>query len=181
MHLGEYGQAQALYRESLALYRRQGDHWGEALALNNVAFAAFALADLSTAQALFAESLALFRQLGDDEGSATVIEALSWIGLATGRPRQAAILAGAADAHRRRLGTTLYGLDLAHHRQTMAELRASLAIIPNAVTDPHTAHTAIDCNQAHRWRLKLRPTDHGRTAGTPPLNQEDFMTTNCLP
>ncbi len=126
LHLGEYGRAQALYRESLGLYRRQGDRWGEALALNNVAFAAFLQGDLPTARPLFEESLLLFSRLGDDEGIVTVVEALAWIGLAVGRLPWAATLAGAAEASRRRLGTSLYGLDLEQHRRTVAALRAAL-------------------------------------------------------
>jgi predicted ATPase len=128
LHLAEYVQAQTLYLESLALYRRQGDRWGEALALNNVAFAAFELADLPTAQTLFGESLLLFQQLGDEEGVATVLEALAWIKLAGGHTRLAAILAGAADAQRRRLGTSLFGLDLAHHEEMVTTLRTELGV-----------------------------------------------------
>lgn len=126
LHLGEYAQAQTLYQESLALYRRQGDRWGEALALNNVAFAAFEMADLLTARRLFGESLLLFQQLGDEEGVATVIEALAWINLAASHTRLAAVLAGAADAQRRRLGTSLFGLDMVHHEEMTATLRTAL-------------------------------------------------------
>ncbi len=126
LHLGEYGQAQVLYREGLGLYRRRGDRWGEALALNNVAFAAFLQGDMSAARPLFEESLALFVQLGDDEGIATVVEALAWIERAAGRLPRAATLAGAAEAGRRRLGTSLYGLDLEQHRHMVAALQAGL-------------------------------------------------------
>ncbi|RME48522.1 MAG: hypothetical protein D6796_06165 [Caldilineae bacterium] len=72
--MGQFSQAVACFEESLALYRRLGDGWGAAIALNALANAICdGEADYDRAWPLYEESLALSRQLGDRNGEARAL------------------------------------------------------------------------------------------------------------
>jgi predicted ATPase/class 3 adenylate cyclase/Tfp pilus assembly protein PilF len=63
---GDYPTAEALDRESLAIYRELDDQSGVASSLNGLGNDAFAQEHYASAQAAFEESLAIYRQLGDE-------------------------------------------------------------------------------------------------------------------
>jgi predicted ATPase/DNA-binding CsgD family transcriptional regulator len=76
---GDYAPAEALYTESLALYRRAGDERGVASALCGLAHVARTRGDYAFAQSTFEEALEIFRRLGDRQG---VARTLGRLGLA---------------------------------------------------------------------------------------------------
>ncbi|MDQ5852092.1 MAG: tetratricopeptide repeat protein, partial [Chloroflexota bacterium] len=72
----DYGRAQALLEESLALFRELGDTRGTGSTLNLLGQQATMQGDYGRAQVLFEESLALFRELGDKERISVVLNNL---------------------------------------------------------------------------------------------------------
>jgi predicted ATPase/DNA-binding CsgD family transcriptional regulator len=74
----EYGLAQILSSESLALYQEVGDIQGMAWALYWLGDATQDRSDYATAHARYEEALALFRQVGGQEGSAYTLAALAY-------------------------------------------------------------------------------------------------------
>jgi non-specific serine/threonine protein kinase len=80
----EYGQAAALFGESLALCRQSGDRTGAARAITGLALSARDGGDYPTARTMYEESLALYRELGDRHNTALVFERLGITGVAFG-------------------------------------------------------------------------------------------------
>ncbi len=73
----DFGQAEALYAEGLALYREQGDRRGSATALSRRGYAAMMRSNYAQARALLEEALALFREVSDPGGRAYVLNILA--------------------------------------------------------------------------------------------------------
>jgi predicted ATPase len=73
---GDYGQAEALCGESLALYRELTDKHGTADALSAFALATRTRGEFTAAQAMFEEALAIFSDLGDKQGVARTLDRL---------------------------------------------------------------------------------------------------------
>ncbi len=69
-NLGDYGAAQAMFEESLAIWRTLDRRRGIANALNNLGLLAYSQGDYPTAHTLLEESLAIRRDLGDRIGVA---------------------------------------------------------------------------------------------------------------
>ena len=67
------GQAEALWNEALALYRRAGDRLGADRCLHNLGEAARGRGDYQHALACYEASLPVVRELGDQVGLATVL------------------------------------------------------------------------------------------------------------
>jgi predicted ATPase/DNA-binding CsgD family transcriptional regulator len=73
----DFGYAEALCGEGLALYREQGDRRGSATALSIWGYATLMRSNYATALALEEEALALFREVGDIGGSAFALNILA--------------------------------------------------------------------------------------------------------
>ena len=73
---GDYGQAEALCRESLALYRELDDEHGIADALSALALATRTRGEFAAAETMFEEVLSIFRGLGDKQGVARTLDRL---------------------------------------------------------------------------------------------------------
>ncbi len=73
---GDYGRANSLYEESLALRRQLGNKRGIAGSLNNLGVLAYSQGDYQRATRFYEESLALKRELGDKRGIATTLNNL---------------------------------------------------------------------------------------------------------
>jgi tetratricopeptide (TPR) repeat protein len=71
--LGEYGEAEQLYRESLARNREVGDQRGIAEALSSLALAGGGLQEFEQAIRMWLESLAIFREIGNLYGVEDVL------------------------------------------------------------------------------------------------------------
>jgi tetratricopeptide (TPR) repeat protein len=67
---GDLERANALFEESLELYREAGDGWGIAEILNNLGLIAGAQGQIDGARVLLEESLKVRRELGDKRGIA---------------------------------------------------------------------------------------------------------------
>lgn len=83
LNLGDYGQAQALFEESLALHRELGaaGRIGAAMAINNLGYLALQRGDYRQARPLFEEALAVQRSLGHQAGVANVLHNLGRVAL----------------------------------------------------------------------------------------------------
>src|SRR5919199_480705 len=76
---GEHGQAQALCKESLALFQALGDKHGRASALHDLAWLVQRTGDYPRARELSEESLQLFREVGDLRGIASALDQLGFL------------------------------------------------------------------------------------------------------
>ena len=88
----DFGQAEALYAEGLALYREQGDRRGSATALSRWGYAAMMRCNYAQARALLEEALALFREVNDPGGRAFVLNILASVLIYQGEYAQAQAL-----------------------------------------------------------------------------------------
>jgi predicted ATPase/class 3 adenylate cyclase len=76
---GQIAISQALFEESLTLYRELGDRSGMALALFNLGMARYGGEDPESAKSCYEESLALFREIGNKQGIARALGGLALI------------------------------------------------------------------------------------------------------
>lgn len=74
----DFGQAEALCREGVVLYRELGDRQGSATALSTLGYAALMRNHYGQARTLLEEALVLFSEIGDKAGS---VFALNFLGL----------------------------------------------------------------------------------------------------
>jgi tetratricopeptide (TPR) repeat protein len=74
----ENGQEAALYAESLALCRENGDKWGAAFSLRGLGVRTYLQGEYEQAERLLNESLALFREMADKWGMALALFNLGW-------------------------------------------------------------------------------------------------------
>jgi predicted ATPase/DNA-binding CsgD family transcriptional regulator/uncharacterized protein HemY len=74
----DFGQAEALCREGVELYRELGDRRGSATTLSTLGYAALMRNHYGQARTLLEEALALFSEIGDKAGS---VFALNFLGL----------------------------------------------------------------------------------------------------
>ncbi len=73
----DFGEAEALCGEGLAMYQEQGDRRGSATALSIWGYAALMRSNYATARALEEEALALFRDVGDTVGTVSALYRLA--------------------------------------------------------------------------------------------------------
>ena len=88
---GRGQEAQALHTESLALSRKLGDKWLQALTLSNFGDSLLLTGDIESARDRFSESLDLFSELDDTWGSSVVYYALGSMALFQGSREDASI------------------------------------------------------------------------------------------
>ena len=89
---GEYDRAEALWRESLALFRELGETTGIAYSYGNLGLVADAQGDYERAVASYEEALALFRQLDDRTYIAYMLHNLGLIAYFQGHHARATAL-----------------------------------------------------------------------------------------
>ncbi|MGI8553304.1 MAG: ATP-binding protein, partial [Dehalococcoidia bacterium] len=80
----DYGSAEALYEESLAICRKLGERRGIAWSLNNLGIIARRRAEYGRARVLYQESLAVYQQIGDTRAIAGVLNNLGSVALPLG-------------------------------------------------------------------------------------------------
>lgn len=95
---GDHVRAAALYEESLALFRQQGDKMGMAAILHNLGHVALSYGQTHRARVLFIQSLSLFQELEFAWGVADCVAGLGGMWAQEGNAAQAALLFGAAEA-----------------------------------------------------------------------------------
>ena len=75
----DFGQAEALCGESLALYRELRDRRGSATSLSSLGYTALMRSNYAAARALEEEALTLFREIGDRGGSVFALHPLATV------------------------------------------------------------------------------------------------------
>jgi predicted ATPase/serine/threonine protein kinase/DNA-binding CsgD family transcriptional regulator len=103
---GDFGQAEALCRESLALLRELRDTAGIAIALWMLGYMAMARSNYAVARTLAEEALALSREIGDTWGIASSLDILASVVIIQGEYVRARSLAEESLAFYRERGDT---------------------------------------------------------------------------
>jgi tetratricopeptide (TPR) repeat protein len=130
---GDYARAEALFEQSLPLYREVGDKPGIAMALENPGHMATLRGEYGRAREMLEESLALYRELGDDWNVALGLNFLGWIPLRQGDHERAARLFEEGLRVARRVGdrlpirVSLYNLALS--RQAQGDLTGATGLL----------------------------------------------------
>jgi non-specific serine/threonine protein kinase len=101
---GDYGRAEMLCEESLALFRKLGDKRGIAWSLRNLGFVVWSRGDNERAGMLSEGSLALFREIGDKWGIANSLRILGLVARRQGDYGRAAELGEGSLALSREIG-----------------------------------------------------------------------------
>jgi tetratricopeptide (TPR) repeat protein len=131
-HLGtvslkrDIASARVHFEESLALRREIGDRNGIAHSLCSLGYLTYCDADHSSARAYYTDSLTLFRSIGNRLGIATVVESFASIAVKDNKSDRAALLWGAAEALRAKIGSPLPPYEREEYARDVAEARHAL-------------------------------------------------------
>jgi tetratricopeptide (TPR) repeat protein len=145
MELGEFGRAQDVFSESLALHRRVGDRQATASTLNNLAEAASSLGDAETAMGLYRESHSLALEGGNRLYAAIAMENLAALtrlqgeefeGIAQSRFREALLLYRAV-GDKQGIASCLGGLAATAAGEGRATEAAALLGAASRIRDAH--------------------------------------------
>jgi hypothetical protein len=123
LHAGNLTRAEALFAEARTRYRDLGDLAYEARAIRHLAGCLLLRGDRTGAGELL--RICLLTESRDDWGLAESLEGLSLVKAAEGDAHQAAILAGAAESLRDRIGARPHPFDVALGRPLLAALDES--------------------------------------------------------
>ena len=164
--VGDLAQAQALFEESLRLWRQLGDPKSVSSLLHNLGFIALLQGQYARAQPLYEESLALERARGDMSGVADELHHLGWLAHEQGNYVRARVLYEESLAIRRPLG------DLRGNAFTLQNL-ANLTL---AEGDYAQAQTLQEENMAIRRALvdRIGTADALHNLGNIVLKQGDM-------
>lgn len=122
----DYTHAAAALTEALAIFQELGDRRNIAFTLGNLALVANSRGDVATAAMDGAKSVQRFYELNDRLGLGLYITVLAGVALLQRRPLHAARLAGAAEAIRESIGTTIPAYVQPEYAEHFTRLRASL-------------------------------------------------------
>ena len=137
-YTSQYGEAQYVGEQALALYRTAGDRAGEAQTLRELGFLHWSSGDYGTALAYGRQALQLHRFLGDTGAEATALHNMAEIYRELGSPGQAlelyeqALNLHWAGMDPRGQGLTLYGM--AHALRQRGDLQRALTDYQRAFT-----------------------------------------------
>ncbi|HKP51143.1 MAG TPA: tetratricopeptide repeat protein [Chloroflexia bacterium] len=123
---GDYANARAYLEESLAIDRKLNDQDAIATSLGNLGAVELDTGNYQEAQRLVLESVELFHRVGDKHGVADSLENLVGVTARLGRPMEAAVLGGAAEALRDEIATPLSPAESARYETHLAVARAQL-------------------------------------------------------
>jgi tetratricopeptide (TPR) repeat protein len=76
---GDYGRAETLSEESLALYRELRDAAGVARGLSSLGWTAMYKGEIERASVLLEEGMTLSQEVGDDHSTCRALEGLAWV------------------------------------------------------------------------------------------------------
>ncbi|HVT46091.1 MAG TPA: protein kinase [Thermoanaerobaculia bacterium] len=102
---GDTSAAREVLEQSLSVFIELQDHWAVGACLADLGDVYRQLGNLDEARSLLQESLQIFRELGDLKESARILDLLAITAADRGRPRETLMLAGAATAIRRTIGS----------------------------------------------------------------------------
>ena len=95
--------AHDLFSRSLALYREAGDDAGVATTLNNLAWSAWIIGDMSAGERMATAAMALHEKSGNVLGATLSLNTLGWIAMERGQyPRAETYFANAVSSHQQR-------------------------------------------------------------------------------
>ena len=123
---GNVEDAEKHWQERRTAFRAAGDRLYTAGVLCNLGNAAMRRKDLVAARDRYTESLQLFREYGSPGDVALLVEGFAGLAMASGYPKRAARLYGAAAAMRDRTGAAIAIEDKADHERAVAEVRAAI-------------------------------------------------------
>jgi non-specific serine/threonine protein kinase len=121
---GDYSAAQACFEEMLA--HGSSDRRVTGHCLINLGNVVLARGDHPGARALYKESLTVRREVGDLHGIAESLDGLAYADLAFGDPGQAALMWGAAERLRERIGARLLSFERPRYDRQVAAARGAL-------------------------------------------------------
>jgi predicted ATPase len=122
----EWASAREYLEESLALEVELGNTWGEVVNLHNLGGLALGMENYAEADRMFRRVLPLLWELGDKDSVIRCIWGLGIVASATGDHARAARLWGAADTHRRAIGTAESPVDVEESQRRQDTTRSQL-------------------------------------------------------
>jgi len=126
IEVGDLAAARARQEEALRLAQEIGDRRVETYALTHRGLVCQADGDYPAARTYHQRALRLAQALGEPHIIAENLEELARVEAADANPGLAALLLGAAQAPRERLGEPISGPNLARHNEVIANLRRAL-------------------------------------------------------
>jgi non-specific serine/threonine protein kinase len=123
---GDYVRAAALYEESLTLSLARGDKRNIATVLHNLGHIKLQQGDLHRAAAHFEDCLVLALEMSDERRIVMCLEGLASVAGQASHLEHAALLFGAAQSLRSRLGAPFEAADLVVYNQNVAIVHATL-------------------------------------------------------
>lgn len=161
---GDDELARSYYEECLALTRETGEAIREAMQYENLGILAYRRGEFEPSRRLILRGLALSRQLGSTYGLASHLATLAGPVAALGRPREAARLLGAANAHLQALGTDQQPADQPDIRRFLESVVQSLG--EDEFEAEWQIGQAMTLDEAVDWALE------GETGGETPQDIE---------
>jgi tetratricopeptide (TPR) repeat protein len=125
---GDWELSRTLEEESLAIRRKFGDKWGIALSLNNLGESAYNEGDYVVARALYVESLVIRQELEEKLGIAESLGGFAQLCSAQSYGLKAALLWGAAEALRERIGYPMPAIQRGEYDRVVSAARANVGI-----------------------------------------------------
>jgi non-specific serine/threonine protein kinase len=125
-HRLDFERSAARYTQALQLFEDIGDRWGVALNLCWLGVVTRHLGDYKLARKFHRETLRILWELGDRGTLAESLEGLAAVEFELGEADRAAVLCGAAEGLRARLGTPLAPVDQASYETLIGQLRLAL-------------------------------------------------------
>ncbi|WP_394793811.1 ATP-binding protein [Armatimonas sp.] len=123
---GDFAAAKLFHEESLAIKQTLGDRNGIASSLLNLANVAMRQDDNATARGYYQQSLRTRSEIGDKNGMVICLDFFANLCLSEGKPHQAAVLWGAAQALRDEIGSAVPTSIQKGHDHHLAETRKAL-------------------------------------------------------
>jgi predicted ATPase/DNA-binding CsgD family transcriptional regulator len=126
INTGDLLRGEALYAEALDQSRKLGDRCGVAINLYNLADCVNGRGEVAGAWDQYRESLVITHELGERHLASRMLDRVAQLLVTADLPRPAAHLLGAAAAHRREIGDTLFPIEEESVAETIATTRAAL-------------------------------------------------------
>jgi non-specific serine/threonine protein kinase len=123
---GDSLRAAGLYEESLALSLARGDKRNVATVLHNLGHVKLQQGDLSRAAGHFEDCLVLAQEMSDERRVVMCVEGVASVAVQAGLLTHAALLFGAAQTLRSRLGAPFEAADLVVYTRSVATVHATL-------------------------------------------------------
>jgi ATP/maltotriose-dependent transcriptional regulator MalT len=124
---GDYAGARALKEESIAMYQETGDKWISGLQILSLVRVQIAHGDFAAAEVRLAEAAQYAEELGNEMSIPYVLEGFGKIAAATSGLERAALLFGASQALRERLGfSSLPPAERRTYDEAVSQMRAGL-------------------------------------------------------